>query len=112
MRGAGRQTVGAATNFVSYWLLGLPLAALLAFRLRLGVHGLWLGLLTGTSFQAVTLGFIVSRFSWAAEARQAAVRVAAGKAAARPADEEEADALLPAWRGSVDVVSATGCGAA
>lgn len=52
VRGAGRQTVGAATNFVSYWLLGLPLAALLAFRCHLGVHGLWLGLLTGTSFQA------------------------------------------------------------
>lgn len=47
VRGAGRQTIGAITNFISYWLLGLPLAALLAFRLHLGIHGLWIGLLVG-----------------------------------------------------------------
>ena len=47
VRGAGRQTIGAITNFISYWLLGLPLAALLAFRLELGIHGLWAGLLVG-----------------------------------------------------------------
>jgi multidrug resistance protein, MATE family len=47
VRGAGRQTIGAITNFISYWMLGLPLAALLAFRFHLGIHGLWGGLLVG-----------------------------------------------------------------
>lgn len=51
MRGCGRQLIGAVTNFMSYWLLGLPLAALLAFKFGLGVHGLWGGLLVATTVQ-------------------------------------------------------------
>lgn len=51
VRGCGRQLVGAITNLISYWVLGLPLAALLAFRFELGVHGLWTGLLVATSVQ-------------------------------------------------------------
>lgn len=31
LRGAGRQETGAITNLCSYWLLGVPMAAYLAF---------------------------------------------------------------------------------
>eukprot|EP00887_Chlorella_sp_A99_P002392 scaffold10.g2392.t1 len=44
LRGAGEQEKGAVTNLVSYWCFGIPCAALLAFRLHLGLEGLWLGL--------------------------------------------------------------------
>ena len=49
--GAGRQA-GAAINFCTYWGVGLTLAATLAFRARMGVPGLWLGVLAGSATQA------------------------------------------------------------
>lgn len=41
LRGAGRQALGAVSNLLSYWLIGIPLAAYLAFRAHLGAFGLW-----------------------------------------------------------------------
>jgi MATE family multidrug resistance protein len=34
-------------NFVGHWLVGLPVAWLLAFRLGLEAQGLWIGLAAG-----------------------------------------------------------------
>lgn len=44
-RGSGRQGTGAATNLASYWCLGVPLAALLAFRWAAGTRMQQAGLL-------------------------------------------------------------------
>lgn len=54
VRGAGRQNWAAATNLLVYWVLGVPLAVWLAFRLRLGVFGLWGGLVIICCLQART----------------------------------------------------------
>lgn len=53
MRGAGAQRLAATTNLLSYWLGGLPLAALLAFHRppSLGLHGLWWGLVAVNTWQ-------------------------------------------------------------
>lgn len=51
-------------------------------------------LLSATSCQAIGLGIIVSRFDWAAEARKAAARVDATKAAGVDDADEEAQQLL------------------
>ena len=93
VRGAGRQNVGAVTNFLSYWCLGMPLSGLLAFRFRLGIYGLWGGLLVATSVQALVLGAVVSRFDWDAEAHKAAARVVASREVTQ-ADEERAELLV------------------
>lgn len=47
MRGAGDTHTTMYINLVAYWVIGLPLGALLAFRFGLGVHGLWVGLSVG-----------------------------------------------------------------
>ncbi|MDF3607236.1 MATE family efflux transporter [Paracoccus sp. DMF-8] len=49
----------------SYWLIGLPCAYLLAFRVGVGPGGLWLGLLSGLACAAVLL---LTRF-WRGQAR-------------------------------------------
>ena len=50
--GAGRQATGALINFCTYWGVGLSLAATLAFYARLGVRGLWYGVMAGSGTQA------------------------------------------------------------
>lgn len=34
-------------NFIAYWLIGLPLGYLLAFRIGWGALGVWIGLCIG-----------------------------------------------------------------
>jgi multidrug resistance protein, MATE family len=48
LQGVGRQGVAAVCNLVSYWGVGLPLAAALTFTAGEGVRGLWIGVLAGT----------------------------------------------------------------
>ena len=47
LRGAADTRVPAVFAFVGYWLLGLPLGALLTYRLDFGPAGLWWGLTLG-----------------------------------------------------------------
>eukprot|EP01051_Picozoa_sp_SAG22_P003388 SAG22_NODE_164_length_16817_cov_61.573573_7_plen_69_part_00 len=47
MGGSGRQPLMARVSLFSWYCVGLPMAALLAFGLDLGVFGLWMGLSTG-----------------------------------------------------------------
>lgn len=42
-------------TFVSYWIISLPIAYLLAFKFYLGVDGVWIGLLIGLTVSAILL---------------------------------------------------------
>jgi len=53
LRGAGQPTLGVVINFISYWLIGLPVGWVLAFIVPWGVHGLWWGILVA-QFLVVT----------------------------------------------------------
>ena len=71
LRGAGRQELGAVFNLVAYWVIGLPLAGVLAFKAGLGVIGLWIGLSTCASFNGVAMSGAVVKMNWVKEARRA-----------------------------------------
>jgi len=45
LRGAGNTTAPFITQFISYWLIGMPLGVWLGFHKKLGAAGLWSGLL-------------------------------------------------------------------
>ena len=47
LRGAGDTRTPMFANFVAYWLIGLPLGYLLAFRMEWGALGIWIGLCIG-----------------------------------------------------------------
>ncbi|KAL3640744.1 Protein DETOXIFICATION 16 [Castilleja foliolosa] len=75
VRGCGWQKIGACINLGSYYLIGIPVAILLAFVLHIGGKGLWLGILCALVVQVVCLFVIISRTNWEHEANKAKERV-------------------------------------
>lgn len=67
LRGSGRQMLGAGINVIGYWVIGVPLAAYLAFRGGLGLQGFWVGVTCGAFVQAVVLLTVLFRWDWQAE---------------------------------------------
>jgi len=58
LRGTGDTRTPMLCHFTGYWLIGLPLGALLCFHFSLGAPGLWMGLSAGLILiGAVLLGF-------------------------------------------------------
>jgi len=76
LRGCGRQVLGAAYNFVAYYIIGLPLASVFAFVLDFGLQGLWGGVAIALSLAAVTAVTIVLKTNWEKQVQDALERVA------------------------------------
>ena len=97
--GAGKQRATTPVLFASYWILGLPLGALAAFKYpRNGLLGLWMGMTAAVWLHVaayVLICFLRSdrlacTIDWHAAARKAAERLAADSARVAPADDDEA----------------------
>eukprot|EP00669_Euglena_mutabilis_P010004 TRINITY_DN479_c0_g1_i2.p2 TRINITY_DN479_c0_g1~~TRINITY_DN479_c0_g1_i2.p2 ORF type:complete len:155 (+),score=34.87 TRINITY_DN479_c0_g1_i2:672-1136(+) len=73
----GRPGTMALAFFVGGWVVALPLAWLLAFRVDLGVTGLWYGMAGGYGTILLLSLFNVVRANWDALASRAASRNAA-----------------------------------
>ncbi|XVE58821.1 hypothetical protein DITRI_Ditri04bG0199800 [Diplodiscus trichospermus] len=58
-RGCGWQKIGAYINLGSYYLVGTPLSIILAFVVRIGSKGLWLGI-TGALITLMLLLLIIT----------------------------------------------------
>jgi MATE family multidrug resistance protein len=56
LRGMRDTRVPAVIGFISYWICGMPLAAVLAFGLGLEARGVWWGLAAGLAVACFTLG--------------------------------------------------------
>ncbi|XP_077168046.1 multidrug and toxin extrusion protein 1 isoform X2 [Paroedura picta] len=74
LRGAGKQKMGAIANAVGYYGIGLPIGIALMFGYKLGVMGLWSGLIVCISLQAVSFLVFVLRMDWKKAAEEAQVR--------------------------------------
>ncbi|KAK1667318.1 hypothetical protein QYE76_055477 [Lolium multiflorum] len=75
--GAGWQSLVAFVNIACYYLVGLPLAAVFGFKLKLNATGIWVGMLIGTILQTIILFAILFRTKWEKEAMLAEERVRA-----------------------------------
>ena len=51
LRGTGKQLSGAMVNFVSYYIIGLPMGTTLAIIAGMGTLGMWVGLLVASVTQ-------------------------------------------------------------
>ncbi|KAF0908976.1 hypothetical protein E2562_030271 [Oryza meyeriana var. granulata] len=66
--GCGKQKIGAAVNLGAFYLLGIPITALLAFSLRLNGMGIWLGIVCGSIIKLLVLVFVSCCIDWEKEA--------------------------------------------
>ncbi|XP_077019371.1 multidrug and toxin extrusion protein 2-like [Tamandua tetradactyla] len=71
LRGTGKQAFGAVVNAVMYYVVGLPLGAVLTFVLGMRTVGLWLGMLACVLLAAATLVAYTARMDWKLAAEQA-----------------------------------------
>ena len=109
MRGMGKQHLVAALNFVGFWLIGIPVGALLTFRFRVGVAGLWWGLFVGLTSVA-TIGLVALwRTDWEAEARRALVRVQSQAASMTAAPKAKVTATAAATITTTTTTTASPC---
>jgi MATE family multidrug resistance protein len=62
LRGSGKQTIGAITNFLAFYAIGLPMSWYFCFTLKMNVSGLLLGVGCGTLFQVLVLFIMIFNF--------------------------------------------------
>ncbi|XP_068641461.1 protein DETOXIFICATION 27-like [Aristolochia californica] len=73
--GSGWQAIVAYINVGSYYFIGVPLGIFLGWVFKLGVLGIWAGMIGGTTVQTVILAYLTIRCDWDKEAMKASIRV-------------------------------------
>lgn len=74
-RGCGWQKICAWINLGAFYAVGVPAAYLVAFVLRFGGMGLWMGIILGTVVQVLLLVTITLCMDWRKEATKAENRI-------------------------------------
>eukprot|EP00731_Ephydatia_muelleri_P026417 Em0018g517a len=76
LKGCGRQFVSAVINFCCYYIIGIPVGAILALIFKMGALGLCIGLTCANTLQCITLCIVLMRINWNSEAERAKERCA------------------------------------
>ncbi|KAF8392569.1 hypothetical protein HHK36_022914 [Tetracentron sinense] len=71
LRGSARPSIGAAINFYSFYLVGTPVAIVLAFVFELGFMGLCYGLLAAQVTCAFSIATVIYKTDWERESLKA-----------------------------------------
>ncbi|KAL5811706.1 hypothetical protein ACOSQ3_026656 [Xanthoceras sorbifolium] len=74
-RGCGWQHIGAYINLGAFYLVGLPVGAVLGFESHLRGKGLWIGIVVGSIVQSTLLFLITSFTNWKKQATEARERI-------------------------------------
>lgn len=71
LRGSAKPSVGACINFYSFYLVGMPVAIVLAFVWRLGFLGLCYGLLVAQVACLISMFTVIYKTDWGKESLKA-----------------------------------------
>ncbi|XP_077152253.1 multidrug and toxin extrusion protein 2-like isoform X3 [Ranitomeya variabilis] len=74
LRGLGKQSIGAITNAIGYYAIGLPVGISLMFRVKLGIVGLWAGLLCPVVLQSCIYVPYILLMDWNRACEEARIR--------------------------------------
>ncbi|XP_057434852.1 protein DETOXIFICATION 48-like [Lotus japonicus] len=97
LRGSARPAVGANINLGSFYLVGMPVAIVLGFVVKIGFSGLWFGLLAAQGTCAGLMLLVLCRTDWNAQVERAKELT---KNSATDADAD-ADSSLPTFTKTV-----------
>uniref|UniRef100_A0A8C9VPT2 Multidrug and toxin extrusion protein n=1 Tax=Scleropages formosus TaxID=113540 RepID=A0A8C9VPT2_SCLFO len=64
VKGTGKQTVGAICNLFGYYCVGFPIGVSLMFPAKMGIFGLWIGLLICVILQSTFFIILIARLDW------------------------------------------------
>lgn len=81
LRGVGLQSLTAGVFVVAYYIVTLPLAALAAFHMGMGIFGMWWGFVLGTGLAAVAFLGLVFHVDFHAKVEECAERLRRDEAA-------------------------------
>ncbi|KAD4982674.1 hypothetical protein R6Q59_002291 [Mikania micrantha] len=73
--GAGLQSVVAIVNLVCFYIIGIPVGALLGYLTSLEVKGIWIGMIGGVLTQTITLVYMTWRTDWDDQVTKASERL-------------------------------------
>ncbi|PWA80802.1 Multi antimicrobial extrusion protein [Artemisia annua] len=71
LRGSARPTIGANINLGSFYLVGMPVAMVLGFVVKMGFAGLWLGLLAAQGTCALLMIYVLFTTDWIVQVERA-----------------------------------------
>lgn len=91
LRGSARPSMAANVNLGSFYLVGMPMAIGLGFRLGVGLYGLWLGLLSAQLCCAGLMLYVVGTTNWDLEARRAQMLTCIGCENSRKLQSDEGE---------------------
>ena len=64
IRGLGRQSYGSVYTLICYYVIGMPLALVLAFTYKMSIMGLWLGFSIACIILDIGFAMIISCPDW------------------------------------------------
>ncbi|KAI5098936.1 hypothetical protein C0J45_11075, partial [Silurus meridionalis] len=70
----GKQLYGAAGNLVGYYGIGFPIGLSLMFAAKMGIFGLWTGLLICVFLQSVFFLVLLTKLNWVKATEEAQIR--------------------------------------
>lgn len=73
--GAGLQTKVAYINLICFYLIGIPIGAVLGYVANLQVKGIWIGMICGLFTQTTALIFMMWRTNWDEEVAKTSKRL-------------------------------------
>ncbi|CAM0944735.1 unnamed protein product [Alopecurus aequalis] len=91
LRGSARPKDAASINLRSFYLVGTPVALVLAFWYHYDFKGLWLGLLAAQVTCMVRMLLVIGRTDWATEAKRAQQLTGAGMITTAVVDAKASD---------------------
>ncbi|OMO80282.1 Multi antimicrobial extrusion protein [Corchorus capsularis] len=74
-RGSGWQRIGAYANLGVYYLVGIPISAILCFAVNMKGKGLWIGMMAGIFVQALLFALVTGFTNWQKQANNARERI-------------------------------------
>ncbi|XP_067651615.1 multidrug and toxin extrusion protein 1-like [Haliotis asinina] len=86
LRGLGKQLFGASMNFISYYVIALPVGALLMFKTSLQLEGMWSALVLSVFLQSLAFLTMIGMTDWTKQAKIAQIR-----AGSSGIDQEQTD---------------------